>query len=306
MTGPVIRIENASKTFRTGFLYRKVLAVRELSFTVEEGEIFGFLGPNGAGKTTTIKMLMGLIHPTAGKLWIFGRPHTDIKARVSLGYTPEQPYFYEYLTGNEFLDYYGQLVGLSSRARKRRIPELYEMVGLKNCEKLALRRFSKGMLQRIGIAQALLNDPSLLVLDEPMSGLDPIGRREIRDLILGLKRRGKTIFFSTHILPDVEMICDRIGIIVKGRLRRLGRIDEFTDLDSQETEVCVRGLPEERVAALGGGSAVIRGSLAYFTLPSQARAREVMESATSLGGQLVSLTPKRRSLEDIFMTETQK
>jgi ABC-2 type transport system ATP-binding protein len=253
-------------------------------------------------------MLMGLIHQTHGNLYLFGKPHTEIAARVSLGYTPEQPYFYEYLSGSEFLNYYGQLLGLSSAERKKRVPELFGIVGLKNCEKLALRRYSKGMLQRIGIAQALINNPSLLVLDEPMSGLDPIGRREIRDLILDLKKQGKTIFFSTHILPDVEMICDRVGIIVKGSLRRLGRIDEFMDLDSSETEVCVRGLAQGAVEKLASGAVdgVVKGSLAYFSLPSQQKAQEIISAAQSLGGQLVSLSPKRRSLEDIFMSETMK
>jgi ABC-2 type transport system ATP-binding protein len=305
MPEPVIRIEHVSKTFRTGFLYKKVDVVRDISFNVEQGEIFGFLGPNGAGKTTTIKMLMGLIHQTAGGLWIFGKPHTDVDVKLQLGYAPEQPTFYEYLSGTEFLDYYGKLLGLGSAERRKRIPELFDMVGLKNCEKLALRRYSKGMLQRIGIAQAMIGDPALLVLDEPMSGLDPIGRREIRDLILSLKKRGKTIFFSTHILPDVEMICDRVAIIVKGNIRRLGRIDEFIDFESAETELCVKGLSLEAFAALpSADSAVTRGALTYYSFPSQTKALEILAAAQARGAQLVSLTPKRRSLEDIFMTET--
>ncbi|MBI5528149.1 MAG: ABC transporter ATP-binding protein [Deltaproteobacteria bacterium] len=308
MGNDVISIEHASKTFRTGFLYRKVEAVRDVTFSVEEGDIFGFLGPNGAGKTTTIKMLMGLIFPTGGTLSIFGRPHTDIASRAALGYAPEQPYFYEYLTGSEFLDYYGQLFGVPSAERRRRIPLLFEMVGLRNCADLALRRYSKGMLQRIGIAQALVNDPRLLVLDEPMSGLDPIGRREIRDLILALKKRGKTIFFSTHILPDVEMICDRVAIIVKGELRRLGRIDEFAELESEETEVCFRGLSAEAIGKLSGetGAPVVRGTLAYFSLPSRDRAQSFIGEGQAGGGSLVSLTPRRRSLEDVFMSEARK
>lgn len=308
MSDNVISIQHVSKTFRTGFLYRKIEAVRDVTFSVEEGEIFGFLGPNGAGKTTTIKMLMGLIHPTGGTLSLFGRPHTDITSRAMLGYAPEQPYFYEYLTGAEFLNYYGQLFGIPGAERKRRIPLLFEMVGLKNCADLALRRYSKGMLQRIGIAQALVNDPRLLVLDEPMSGLDPIGRREIRDLILALRKRGKTIFFSTHILPDVEMICDRVGIIVRGELRRLGPIDQFSDLDSEETEVCFRGLSPEAIARLsdGGAAPLVRGTLAYFILPTRERAQTFITEAQSAGGGLVSLTPRRKSLEDVFMSEAQK
>lgn len=308
MAETIIRIENLTKTFVTGFLRRRVAAVRGVSFAIEEGEIFGFLGPNGAGKTTTIKMLMGLIFPTGGSMTIFGKPCDDITSRAALGYAPEQPYFYEYLTGAEFLDYYGRLFDLPAAERRRRIPLLFEMVGLKNCADLALRSYSKGMLQRIGIAQALVNDPKLLVLDEPMSGLDPIGRREIRDLILALKKQGKTIFFSTHILPDVEMICDRVAIIVRGELRRMGRIDEFTDLESEETEVCVRGIPPESFAPLGAmaGTPVVRGALAYFTLPTQEKAQTFIGTVQGHGGRLVSLTPRRRSLEDIFLTETNR
>ena len=304
----VISIEHVEKTFRTGFFYKKVQAVKDLSFSVEEGEIFGFLGPNGAGKTTTIKMLMGLIHPTAGNLKIFGKPFDDISAKSELGYAPEQPTFYDYLTGYEFLNYYGKLCGVSSDDSKKRIPRLFEMVGLKNVEKLSLRKFSKGMLQRIGIAQAMVSDPKLLVLDEPMSGLDPIGRREIRDLILTLKKNGKTIFFSTHILPDVEMICDRVGIIVKGTLRKLGRIDEFLDVDTSETELCIRGLPENVINDLGvmATSFIKRGMLCYFSLPDHEMALKILNASTVHGGQLVSLMPKRKSLEDVFMTEMQK
>ena len=308
MAEQIIQVSHLSKTFVTGFLRRKVEAVRDLSFAIEEGEIFGFLGPNGAGKTTTIKMLIGLIFPTGGSMTIFGKPYDDVTSRAALGYAPEQPYFYEYLTGGEFLDYYGQLFDIPAAERRRRIPGLFEMVGLKNCADLALRSYSKGMLQRIGIAQAMVNDPRLLVLDEPMSGLDPIGRREIRDLILDLKRQGKTIFFSTHILPDVEMICDRVAIIVRGELRRLGRIDEFTDLESEETEVCVRGVTPDDLRRLGedAGAPVVRGALAYFTLPTQEKAQAFLGTAQGLGGRLVSLVPRRRSLEDIFLSETKR
>jgi len=301
-------MENVSKSFRTGFWYKKVEAVRGISLTVEKGEIFGFLGPNGAGKTTTIKMLMGLISPSGGSIKIMGKPHTETNVKKDIGYAPEQPSFYDHLSGEEMLKYCGALMGMGYSARKKRAAELFGIVGLKNCEKLSLRKYSKGMQQRMGIAQALVSDPAILILDEPMSGLDPAGRREIRDLIMQFKKQGKTVFFSTHILSDVEMICDRVAIVVKGSIARVGRIEEFTELDSNETEVCISGLNQDSFEKLGTSAcgAMMKGTLAYFTTMSRNAAVELVRAAEGRGGCLVSFNPKRRSLEDIYLSETQK
>ena len=215
-TAPVLEIQELHKTFRVGFFRKRVDAVRGLSFAVREGEIFGLLGPNGAGKTTTLKVMMGLIAPTAGAVRIFGRPSSEPKARCDVGFLPENPYFHEYLTPRELLEFYGRLVGLTGAEIRRQRDALIEQVGLADAANRPLRKFSKGMLQRIGIAQALVGAPKLLVLDEPMSGLDPIGRKFVADLIGDLNRRGTTVLFSSHILSDVERLCHRVVILNRG------------------------------------------------------------------------------------------
>ena len=218
----VIAVEKLSKEFKTGVRLKRVRAVVDATFEVRPGEVFGFVGPNGAGKTTTIRTLMGLIRPSSGRCLVFGQPVPSRQARARLGFLPETPYFYDYLTVGELLDLAGRLFGLPHGVRKKRADELIEKVGLTRARTQPLKKFSKGMLQRAGLAQALMNDPELVVLDEPMSGLDPIGRKEVRDLILELRDQGKTVFFSTHILSDVEAITDRVAIIVKGELREHG------------------------------------------------------------------------------------
>jgi len=223
----VITTEGLTKEFRVGFRMKRVLALDNLNLKVEEGEIFGYIGPNGAGKTTTLKIIMGLIYPTSGNVQIFGRDIKDINIKMDIGFLPEAPYFYDYLTAREFLDFYSQLFGLGKKERERRIEELLDMVDLRLVKDTQLRKFSRGMLQRIGIAQALINDPKLVVLDEPMSALDPVGRTKIRDVILRLKDEGKTVFFSSHILSDVEMICDRVGLLVNGKLKEIGKLEEL-------------------------------------------------------------------------------
>jgi len=232
----VIEIEHLRKDFQVGFWGRESVAISDINLSVQEGEIFGFLGPNGAGKTTTIKILMGLIHPTAGTAKLLGQPVGNIKAKSKIGFLPESSHFYEYLTAMEALTFYGGLFGLSKNRLKERIPTLLKQVGLVSSAHLQLRKFSKGMLQRMGIAQSLINDPELIILDEPMSGLDPIGRKEMRELILGLKAQGKTVFFSSHITHDVEMICDRVGILVGGRLLRMGGLAEILDTGKETLE----------------------------------------------------------------------
>src|ERR1700758_1806616 len=237
-----IEILGLEKTYMVGFWRKRPKrALQPLHLTVEDGEIFGFLGPNGAGKTTTLKMLMGLVLPTAGTARILGKEWTDPEVKAQIGFLPEQPYFYDYLTAHELLDYYGQLSGVPAKDRKHRIEEVLARVGLTDVKGVQLRKFSKGMLQRAGIAQAILHDPKVIFLDEPMSGLDPVGRREVRDLMEQLKHEGKTVFFSTHILSDAEALCDRVAIIHKGELRGTGRVADLTSSVQSKVEVIWRG-----------------------------------------------------------------
>jgi ABC-2 type transport system ATP-binding protein len=286
-----------------------VTALEGLDLEVRQGEVFGFLGPNGAGKTTTLKILMGLIYPTGGQAWLFGKPIGDRDSKARLGFLPESPYFYDYLTGAEFLRFYADLFGLSGPIVNRRIGELLELVGMTHARDLQLRKFSKGMLQRIGIAQALINDPELVVLDEPMSGLDPIGRKEIRDLILRLKEEGKTIFFSSHILHDAEMLCDRVSILVKGRLVAMGRVSDLIGAASTHSiEVLVEGLGSEGVAQVKPFTekVTVTGDRALLTLKGQQSVNEVLERIRTAKAKLISLTPQNSSLEDLFMREVRE
>lgn len=219
-------VDKVNKTYKRTWPWEKpISALSNVSLSVAQGEIFGFLGHNGAGKTTMMKILLGLLRATSGYAELLGSPVQNVDVRARIGYLPESPYFYDYLTAEEFLYFYGKLAGLHRETIRTRIPRLLEQVSLTEARQRQLRKFSKGMLQRIGLAQALIHDPELVILDEPMSGLDPIGRKEVRDLILGLRDQGKTVFFSTHIISDVEMICDRVGILAKGKMLSLGRID---------------------------------------------------------------------------------
>src|SRR5207302_4193613 len=226
---PAIEILGLEKTYSVGFCRKRPnRALRLLRLTVEEGEIFGFLGPNGAGKTTTLKLLMGLVFPTAGSARILGMDANDPRVKAQIGFLPEQPYFYDYLTARELLEYYGQLSGVAAKDRAKKVEAMLQRVGLPDAGDIQLRKFSKGMLQRLGLAQAIVHDPKLVFLDEPMSGLDPMGRREVRDLIQQMRHEGKTVFFSTHILSDAEALCDRVGVIHQGELRGVGAVAELT------------------------------------------------------------------------------
>jgi ABC-2 type transport system ATP-binding protein len=309
MSTIILKTEALRKTFKVGFWGRQVTALEGLDLEVRQGEVFGFLGPNGAGKTTTLKILMGLIYPTGGQAWLFGKPIGDRDSKARLGFLPESPYFYDYLTGAEFLRFYADLFGLSGPIVNRRIGELLELVGMTHARDLQLRKFSKGMLQRIGIAQALINDPELVVLDEPMSGLDPIGRKEIRDLILRLKEEGKTIFFSSHILHDAEMLCDRVSILVKGRLVAMGRVSDLIGAASTHSiEVLVEGLGSEGMAQVKPFTekVTVTGDRALLTLKGQQSVNEVLERIRTAKAKLISLTPQNSSLEDLFMREVRE
>ena len=306
MTGPlreIVRVEGLVKEFRTGMGLRRKRALDGISFRVHEGEIFGFVGPNGAGKTTTLKVLMGLIHASAGRATVLGHDVGETEFRRHVGFLPENPYFYEFLTGREILRFYAKLSGVPRSRIDERTGTLLDWVGLSHAADARLRTYSKGMLQRVGIAQALVHDPSVVFLDEPMSGLDPIGRKEIRDLILRLHAEGKTVFMNTHILSDVELLCDRVAIIVKGAIRYEGRIEEFLGAGERETDVvlsrvslALASLLEERFGALGG-----RGEHVEVRV-SEKDVRELLGLALSNGADVVSAVPHRASLESIFLS----
>ena len=296
----VLELHDLHKKFSVGLRMKKVEAVRGVSLAVKSGEVFGFLGPNGAGKTTTIKMAMGLIRPSRGSLQLFGGPPDRLEARARIGYLPEHPYFYDYLKPTEILDFYARLFGIPRAERKRRIGELLEKVGLGHVQNRTLRKFSKGMLQRVGIAQALINDPDLLVLDEPLSGLDPIGRKEIRDLLVELRRAGKTIFFSSHILSDIEMLCDKVAIVHQGRIQSIGRMDDLLNSEQMSTEITFRG-PDSLVKQLSSGGVEVDVLGDYMRIRLEGATTEVLNTLLAGGAQVDSVVPKRESLEDLFV-----
>jgi ABC-2 type transport system ATP-binding protein len=300
----IVRVNDLVKDFRPGLGLRRKRVLHGISFGVREGEIFGFVGPNGAGKTTTLKILMGLIRPTGGQASILGHDVREAAFRRHVGFLPENPYFYEYLTGHEILEFYARLSGLSRSVRAERVAALLEQVGLSHAADARLRTYSKGMLQRVGIAQALVHDPDVVFLDEPMSGLDPIGRKEIRDLILRLRSEGKTVFMNTHILSDVELVCDRVAIIARGRIVHEGEIDAFLGAEERETDIVFGQLPVDLATALedrfGAGLRPVGDRV-------EVRVREkdvdaVLQAALDSKASVVSITPHRVSLESVFLS----
>ncbi|MGC1620118.1 MAG: ABC transporter ATP-binding protein [Candidatus Acidiferrum sp.] len=301
MPAAAIEIENLTKDYPFGFLHlKKKRSLEGLTMQVENGEVFGFLGPNGAGKSTTIKLLVGLIFPEAGTARILGKPITDIKMHRNIGYLPEQPYFYDYLTAAEVLDYFARFHDLTAADRKERVARMLKKVGLETAGKIQLRKYSKGMLQRVGLAQAILHDPQVVILDEPMSGLDPIGRREVRDIILELKRDGKTVMFSTHILSDAEMLCDRVGVIVGGRLRGVGAPGEIVGMKAQGMEILFE-LPADVSTA---GAIVARATKTGDRYRMQVSEEELyagLEQLHGVGAKILSVAQVKPSLEEYFM-----
>lgn len=301
--GEIVRVEGLVKEFRSGLGLRRKRAVDGISFGVREGEIFGFVGPNGAGKTTTLKLLMGLIRPTAGSATILGHDVGETAFRRHVGFLPENPYFYEYLTGREILGFYARLSGVPGRRIRERVETLLAWVGLEHAGDARLRTYSKGMLQRVGIAQALVHDPSVVFLDEPMSGLDPIGRKEIRDLVLRLHGEGKTVFMNTHILSDVEMLCDRVAIIVKGAIRYEGPIAEFLHSDERKADVVLARVSLELAAGLDARWGPLTGRGEHVELHVDEKAiHDVLAQALDGRAEVVSVTPRGASLESIFLS----
>ena len=297
-----IEVLGLEKTYSVGFWRKRPkCAVRPLNLAVEDGEIFGFLGPNGAGKTTTLKMLMGLVFPTGGSARILGMALDDPRMKAQIGFLPEQPYFYDYLTARELLKYYGQLSGVEAKQLASRVAAVLERVGLKDAANVQLRKFSKGMLQRAGIAQAILHEPKVVFLDEPMSGLDPMGRREVRNLIEELKTEGKTVFFSTHILSDAEALCDRVAIIHHGQLRGVGAVAELTASVHGKVEVVWRGPAPAGIQALAA-ECHAAGDTMRVVVPEESQ-DAVVDLLRRERLRVISVTPVRVSLEDYFVAQ---
>jgi ABC-2 type transport system ATP-binding protein len=299
-----IEIQGLSKDYAVGFWKKQLRpALKSLSLTVEPGETFGFLGPNGAGKTTTLKLLMGIIFPSAGSATILGKSFHDPEVKKRVGFLPEQPYFYDYLSAPELLDYYAQLSGVTSAGRRQRIASLLKRVGLGDAGSKHLRKFSKGMLQRVGIAQAIIHDPEVVFLDEPMSGLDPLGRHEIREMIQGLKDEGKTVFFSTHILSDAEALCDRVAVIHKGELRGIGVVNDLRTSAGGKSEVIWQNA--QALAAVAGlvtephvTADTVRATVSRENLDP------LLERLRQHHATLVSVTPLHGTLEEYFLSKT--
>jgi ABC-2 type transport system ATP-binding protein len=299
VTDVQLEVLELRKTFDPGLFQAKVEVLKGLSFEVTRGEIYGFLGPNGAGKTTTIKAITGLIHPDGGVIRVCGLPHSDLEARRRIGFMPENPYFYNHLTGREFLRFAAELLGMERPHIAARIDELLELVSMEGQADRPMRTFSKGMLQRIALAQALLGSPELLILDEPMSGLDPVGRRDVRDIIIGQRERGTTVFFSSHIIPDVETICDRVAIVADGAIRATGTVRDLVAQEVEAYELTFVGIDPGQLAtpilASHSGS-----DSSWARVASQHRDALIRE-LTDAKARLVSLIPVRSTLEEFLM-----
>jgi ABC-2 type transport system ATP-binding protein len=299
----VLEVQGLQKVFHIGFFRKRVEAVKGTSFRVHKGEIFGLLGPNGAGKTTTIKAILRLIFPTEGEIRLFGRSADDREAAMRVGYMPENPYIYQYLKPLEFLDLCGRLVGLPKAERLARSEEMIDKVGLRQAVDRPIGKFSKGMMQRIGLAQALLHDPELLVLDEPMSGLDPIGRKEVRDLLLEQRERGKTLLFTSHILSDVELLCDRVVIMQQGRITSEGQVHDLLETAGRRVEIRLSGASKALQDSLRSRGTILDGGGGHVTLrvEGQKAVDEVIRISNAAGARLDAMIPERQTLEKLFL-----
>jgi ABC-2 type transport system ATP-binding protein len=306
MDAAAIVTQDLSKDFHVGFAMRRQRVLHGLNLEVRRGEVFGYLGPNGAGKTTTIKLLVGLIFPSSGEVSLLGEGARDPKVRSRIGFLPENPYFYDHLTGWELMDYCARLLEMDKASRHSRIRELLEKVGIEEASRTRLRKYSKGMIQRIGLAQALLNHPELVILDEPMSGLDPVGRKEVRDLILELKAEGKTIFFSSHILPDVEMICDRVGILTGGRLKEVGVLEEILEAKIECIEITLRNADLGFLSQLSlplSSPPIRRGEKVLLSVSDEEALQNALTLLREGGVRVVSIIPQKETLEEYFLRE---
>ena len=309
MSMAALQTFDLTKDYAVGFWRKRPFrALDRLSLHVEPGDVFGFLGPNGAGKTTTLKLLMRLVFPSSGRAEILGRPIGDVSVKRRIGFLPENPYFYDYLTAEELLTYFASLFGYQGEERRARASRVLDEVGIGAERRLQLRKFSKGMLQRVGIAQALVNDPELVILDEPMSGLDPLGRRDVRSLILRLRDRGCTVFFSSHVLSDAETLCSRVAILARGKLVTSGRLSDMVDFRARGWELVVSDTSERAIAALGGRvrrTVRIDEGRYMLELPNESSPDQILAELTAGGAQLVSVNPIRDTLEDFFVRQVQ-
>lgn len=299
----LIEVRDLAKSFSVGFFGRRVDAVKGVTFDVRRGEIFGFLGPNGAGKTTTIKMLTGLIAPTSGEAFLFGRKVPSPEAREHIGFLPENPYVYPYLTPREFVELSGKLSGMRGEKLKRRAAFVLEQVKIAYAADREVRRLSKGMLQRTGLAAALVSDPDMLILDEPMSGLDPVGRKEVKDLIFEERSRGRTIFFSTHILSDVEAMCDRVAILREGRVVECGALRDLLGGDVQCTEITLAAASDALFDALvaQGFRVGRRPGAVVVEIDGEAQVNAALKEMVDAGAEVVEMARRRETLEDLFL-----
>ncbi|MFC2160357.1 ABC transporter ATP-binding protein [Acidobacteriota bacterium] len=300
-----LQIDNLHKSFKIGFLLQKKKILKGISLQVEKGEIFGYLGPNGAGKTTTLKCVLGLIFPEIGDIKLFNLPNHSLKAKERIGFLPENPYFYDYLTASEFLRFYSQLFVIPEMDKEKRIEDLLQLVDMKKARNLQLRKFSRGMLQRIGLAQALLNNPDLVLLDEPLGGLDPLGRKEIRDILVRLREEGKTVFLSSHILQDIEMICDRVAIIVDGEIVNQGYLQDLISEKIIFTEIILSGLDKSDLDELGESFST-PGGKTLLKVHDEKKMNSVFRLIQEKGGTIHSLTPRTETLEDLFVDIVKK
>jgi len=298
--GEALRIDGLHKSFTSGFIPKTKKILKGISLTVQTGEIFGYLGPNGAGKTTTIKCILNLIFPDEGRIEILEQNNSSPSSRDRIGFLPENPYFYDYLTATEFMDFYGQLVMADKETRREKTRSLLRLMGLEKSANIQLRKFSRGMLQRVGLAQALLNDPSLLLLDEPLGGLDPLGRKEIRDVIIQLREEGKTVFLSSHILQDIEMICDRVAILVEGQILNQGPLQDLISENILFTELVLSGMKETEFKDLGVSVSTSGGKILLKVLEEE-KLDKILKYIQSKNGKIHSLVPRTQTLEDLFV-----
>jgi len=301
MSSAILEIQDVTQSFRTGFWLKRAQILDGISFNVPARSIFGFLGANGAGKTTLIHLIVGLRKPVSGSVRVLGKDASSLTARASIGYLPERPYFHDHLTGEGMLRYFGDLSGMSRSKVMDRIPQVLSTVNMSHARKVELRKYSKGMLQRIGIAQALLHDPEFLVLDEPMSGLDPMGRKEIRELIVKLATEGRTVFFSSHVIPDVEAICDQVALIQKGKMLGCGPIGKFLSQGPIQTEIAFSGLTEDQVSRIAEIQSFRQIPDAFrAVVASQEAVQIVLQKLIAEGARVLWVSPIRPSLENLF------
>jgi ABC-2 type transport system ATP-binding protein len=304
VTPSPLKVENLYKSFRSNMTQRRIPVLENVSFSLQPGEIFGFLGPNGAGKTTTMKCIVGLLHRDSGDITLFDLPSETIQSRKRLGFLPEHPYFYEYLTGREFLRFTAQLCGVPNREIDDRIRILLEKVGMAKRSDIKLRKFSKGMTQRIGLAHALVHNPDLIILDEPFSGLDPIGRKELRDIILQLRQEGKTVFFSSHIIQDMELICDRVAIMLEGKIRKIGALSDLLSDTVTSVEIVFRHPQPNLIPGMHRAMQNTRDG--YLVSIEEAQKEPLIERLVTHNADIISVIPQKKNLEDLFMEEVSK